>query len=331
MKIVFFGTDDFAAWNLEALINSTHQVSACVTQPDRARDRGLKMTASLVKTKARENKIPVLHPPPEADLLQRRIGLGPKPQAEDDLKDVSFVSRLKDYHCDLFVVIAYGKILDSGLLNVPRICAVNVHGSLLPKYRGAAPINWAIINGETETGVSIIKMNQQMDAGDILAQAKIKIEKEDTAVTLRAKMAELGADCLCRTMDCFERGDVCAVKQDSREVSLAPKLTKELGLIDWNKPAVEIHNLVRGLLPWPTAYTRYNGKLLKILETEIILTNPSSHPPGTVACVSRDGFVVATGKGDVQIKRVHPQSAKAMDAGSFVAGHKIVPGYCFGK
>lgn len=292
-------------------MDSKHDVVACVTQPDRPKDRGLKVLSSPVKAKAKEYKIPVLQP--------------------DSVKDSAFVSQLKDYPSDVFVVIAYGKILSKELLAIPGAGAVNVHGSLLPKYRGAAPINRAIIQGETETGISIIKINERMDAGDILAQAKIKIEKDDTAVTLRAKMAKLGADCLCETIDLMETRPLQGKAQDNEDVTFAPKLTKELGLIAWEKSAAEIHNLVRGLLPWPTAYTYYHGKLLKILETEVVRSEHPSNPPGTVVDISKDGYIAATGSGNVLVKKVHLESARPMDARSFIAGHKLEKGYRFGK
>ncbi len=313
MKITFFGSDDFAVKSLEALMGARHDVAACVTQPDMPRDRGLKVTASPVKIKALECHMPVLQP----------VGL----------KDKSFITQLRNYNSDVFVVVAYGKILPDEILKIPRICAVNVHGSLLPKYRGAAPVNWAIINGETETGISIIRINECMDAGDILAQVKVRIEKKDTAVTLREKMAETGADCLCQTIDSMRRHALQSIStaQNNKDATFAPKLTKDLGLIAWKKSAAEIHNLVRGLLPWPAAYTYYNGKLLKILETEVIAADPSRKAPGVVADISKNGLIVSTGRGDILIKKVHLQSANPMDAGSFVAGHKIMAGYHFGK
>jgi len=221
MKIIFFGSDDFAATHLQELLKSEHQVVGVVTQPDRAKGRGLQVIPSLVKTIAVEAKLPVFQP--------------------ENLKDKFFLDQMKSYNCDLFVVIAYGRILPQELLQVPYVCAVNVHGSLLPKYRGAAPINWAIINGDKETGISIIKMNAAMDAGDIFSQAKIKIEDSDTAASLRVKMAGLGKKLLLKTIDTFEKNTYTLTVQDSKAVTLAPKLTKELGKIDWQKSAPEIH------------------------------------------------------------------------------------------
>lgn len=308
MKIIFFGSDDFAVVNLNAVVNAGHQVVACVTAPDRPKGRGMHVVSSPVAEFAERKKIPVLKP--------------------ERLRDGDLIQRLKDCEAQLFVVIAYGKILPPELLAVPKIAAINSHGSLLPKYRGAAPINWALINGDAETGISIIKMNPQLDAGDVIAQERLKIDPHDTAVTLRAKLSALSATCLCRTVLALGQGECHPVVQDARQVSLAPKLTKELGHIDWQKPAAQIHNLVRGLLPWPTAYTHFNGKLLKILETGI--GEHSSFQPGVIGAVTPKGLSVGTGDGALLIKRVHPESGKEMAAVDFLHGHKLQVGQRLG-
>lgn len=309
MKIIFFGSDDFAAVHLQELIASGHQVVACVTQPDRAKGRGLEVVASPIKTIAVEAKIPVFQP--------------------TDLKTESFISEMKTLTCDLFVVIAYGRILPAELLQVPYICAMNVHGSLLPKYRGAAPINWAVINGDKETGISIIKMNAQMDAGDIFAQARMPIEKSDTSATVRAKMAGLGKKILLKTIDSLEKNTYTLTVQDRDAVTLAPKLTKELGKIDWNKSAVALQNLIRGLFPWPGAYTQYQGKILKILEAEAVNGDINGKQPGEVLEIKKDAVIIATGEGALALKQVQPESAKVMDIKSFIAGHKVGTGTHF--
>src|SRR3989338_4687761 len=303
MKIIFFGSDDFALVNLEKLVQSEHQVVACVTQADKPNGRGLHTSFSSIKQFALSRGIEIFQPA--------------------RLKDEQLIQQLKSFQSDLFVVVAYGKILPIEVLSLPYLCCMNVHGSLLPKYRGAAPINWAMINGENETGASIIKMNSQMDAGDIFAQAKIKIDFTDTALTLRAKMAGLGADILLKTIDSLEKNDYTLAGQDASQISCAPKLTKELGLIPWNKPARSIHNLVRGLLPWPAAYTHFQGKLLKILQTEIVPVDVSSKQPGEVLEINPQGFVVATADGGLLVRQVHLESGKAMDARSFAVGHKL--------
>jgi len=308
MKIVFFGSDDLASFHLKKLIEAKYQIMACVTQPDRPKGRGLKMGISPIKTCARQHQIAVYQP--------------------KDINDKKFIDDLKKIESDLFIVIAYGKILPKELLAVPSVCCMNVHASLLPKYRGAAPINWVIIKGERETGISIIKMNAIMDGGDVIFQKKIAIDPLDTAVTLRVKLMELGANCLCEILPTLKDRLPKAITQDKQAVSYAPKMTKPLGHFSWDSPAKTIHNLVRGLVPWPSAYTHFDGKILKILETEI-KENLSSQNPGEILDITREGFLVSTGKGALLIKKVHLESAKAMSARSFISGHKIHVGYRF--
>jgi methionyl-tRNA formyltransferase len=307
MKIVFFGSDDFAAVHLEALAGSACKVLGCVTQPDRPRGRGMKVIVSSVKECAQRHHLPVWQP--------------------TDLKDSSFITELKGLQSDLFVVIAYGRFLPSEIFHMPPLGAINVHASLLPKYRGAAPINWVIIHGESETGLSIIKINEEMDAGDILAQLKIPIDREETAVTLRAKMARLGPDLLLKTIHDLPS---CQGKPQNGQFStFAPKLIKELGNIRWTKRAQEICNLTRGLLPWPSAYTYYKGKALKILEAQVTDTSFPHDDPGTVLEISKHGITVATGRGTLLIKKVHFQDSKPMEAHDFIIGHDMPVGYKF--
>lgn len=309
MNIIFFGSDDFAAVHLEGLLRSSHKVAACVTTPDKARGRGWQISPSPVKERALEARVPVLQP--------------------EDLKESSFLKSLKGFNCDLFVVIAYGKFLPAEVLAIPRHFAVNVHGSLLPQYRGAAPINWAVINGEEETGVSLMKISRTMDAGEILAQERIAVSPTDTAVTLRIRMAEIGPSLLLKTIDSIAKNTYTLTPQDDRLVTFAPKLTKELGRIRWEKDAVSIHNLVRGLLPWPAAHTSYQGRLLKILETDVIKGEFSSFQAGEVLEIGTGGFSVAAGKGALWVKKVHLQASKPMEAASFIAGHRLEIGFRF--
>jgi len=311
MRIVFFGSDDFALNNLEALINSDKDIVACVTQPDRAKGRGLKVEASPIKKLAQKEEISVLQPA--------------------DINEILFIDELEDLNADLFVVIAYGKILPQKLLNIPKIFCINVHASMLPKYRGAAPINWVIINGEKETGVSIIKLNTSLDAGDIIFQDKIKINESDDSVSLREKLCALSIKSLLKTLELIKDNEYALIKQKEKEVTLAPKLSKETGLISWDSDAVSIHNKVRGLLPWPAAYTYFNGKLLKILETEVVPVDVSGYKCAEVIEITKKGFVVATPKGALQITKVHPESSKPMDAKSFCAGYSIQEGSKFGN
>ena len=310
MNIIFFGSDDFASVHLEALFKSPHKVLACVTPPDKPQGRGMKLTAGPVKEIALKNKVPVLQP--------------------EDIKDKGFQQKIKDLKADLFVVIAYGKFLPQQLLDVPKIFSINVHGSLLPKYRGAAPINWALIKGEKETGISIIKMNEKMDAGDIVAQMEIDIDDEDTALSLREKMKRIGPAFLIETID-----NVGAVRerplrpQDPKKVTFAPKLTKEMGKIDWRKSAVEIYNLVRALQPWPSAYTMYKGKQLKVLISHALQGKVPLAAPGEIVEVSKSEIVVATGEGVLALWAVHLADSKPMDVKDFLLGYRIEKGHIF--
>ena len=309
MNIVFFGSDDFAAVHLEALFGSKHKVCACVTQPDKARGRGMEVSASPIKEAALRKGIPVFQP--------------------SDLKENTFLKELKAFEADLFVVIAYGRFLPAEVLAIPRTFAINVHSSLLPKYRGAAPINWAIINGERETGISIMRVTAKMDAGDILAQKKLKILKADTAASVRARMMGIGPKLLLKTIDSIKKGTYTFTVQDDQKTTLAPKLTKELGQIQWNKQAMALHNLARGLLPWPGAYTFYQGKLLKILETEVVSSSFLAYSPGEVAGVDKKGFTVATADQGLLVKAVHLEASKPMSAYQFMMGHQLKPGFKF--
>jgi methionyl-tRNA formyltransferase len=304
MRIVFFGSDDFAAVHFKQLLDSSHDIVACVTQPDRPKGRGMKLAESPLKSIAIKKKILLLQPP--------------------TLKDEQLLAGLKSLNADVFVVVAYGKILSENVLSIPKIFCVNVHGSLLPKYRGAAPINWAIINGDVETGVTVMKMSPILDGGEIILQAKMAIGPEDTATCLRERMAQLGAVTLMEALETIERGSHRLTKQDLALVSYAPKLTKELSHITWSDPAQRIHNLVRGLQPWPGASTSVGSRMVKILQTRVSPIQLSS--PGTIITIEKEGMTVAAGKQALLVLRVQPESGKPMDARSFAAGHKLTVG-----
>lgn len=304
MKIIFFGSDDFAAAYLKELLFNKIDVVAVVTQPDRAKGRGMKVIELPIKMIGTKHN---------CDILQ--------PESFDD--DV--IAQLKSYDADYFIVIAYGRILKADVLRIPSKAAINVHGSLLPKYRGAAPINWAVINGETVTGVTVMLMNERMDAGDILAQHKISVKPEETAADVRQRMMDEGPGFLVESLKCFDQGKITPIPQDEKQVTYAAKLDKVLGLIDWNKSAKELNNLVRGLTPWPKAYTLYKGKQLKILRSHVV-DYCDRDKVGTVLEVAKDGFLVQTGKNALFVEQVHLQDAKSMDAGSFLRGHDLQVG-----
>jgi len=312
MKIVFFGTSGFAVPALKALLDSRHDVAAVVTQPDKKQGRTLKILPSPVKVFASGCSIPVYQP-------------------ADASSSVS-AGYLKKLEADLFVVISFGQILKVDILDMPKIFAVNVHGSLLPKWRGAAPTNRAIIEGDRSTGVTVIKMNARMDEGDIILKDEIAITPEDTNISLSEKLSQIGAAALMKVMDLIEdKGDsLTLIKQDPALATYAAKLKKSDGLINWKEPAERIHNKVRGLLPWPGAYTYYEGRVLKILSTELApKVAPDQAPGQVVAASAADGIVVKTGSGGIAIRYVQPEGKKEMDSGSFLLGHRIKPGYRF--
>ncbi|MHB1687930.1 MAG: methionyl-tRNA formyltransferase [Ignavibacteriaceae bacterium] len=248
MNIVFMGTPDFAVPSLKILIENNHKISAVVTTSDKERGRGQKVTFTAVKEFAIRNNIPVLQP--------------------EKLKDENFISQLKSFNADLFVVVAF-RILPREVFSIPLQGTFNLHGSLLPKYRGAAPIQWALINGETETGVTTFFLDDKVDTGNMIFQEKIKINDEDDFGSLHDKLSILGADVVLRTVNMIESGNVALKKQNDSLASPAPKITKEITEIDWNQPAEKIHNLVRGLSPYPAAYFYYKGKLIKVYKTKL--------------------------------------------------------------
>ncbi|MBF0522045.1 MAG: methionyl-tRNA formyltransferase [Candidatus Omnitrophica bacterium] len=310
MNIIFFGSDDFAEAHLKSLFDGGHKVVACVTQPDRPKDRGLKMVVSPIKELALAHHIAVLQP---ASLKENK----------------EIIAELKAFKPDVFIVVSYGQLLPKEILELPYFGAFNVHPSLLPKYRGAAPINWALINGETQTGVTVIRLNISLDAGDIIKQKAMPIDPEDNAVTLREKLIDLGNEQLKETLKAIDDGMVRLTTQDATKATKAPKLTKEFGKIDWNSSAVDIHNKVRGLQPWPCAYTYYQEKLFKILTSEVIPALNPNHKPGEVLEISKNGILVQTAKEAILIKSVHLENANPMDAHSFTVGHKLQPGFQF--
>jgi methionyl-tRNA formyltransferase len=311
MNIVFFGTNEFAMTVLRRLIDSEHKVLAVVTQPDKQKGRRLKISPPPTKVLAETKGIPVYQP--------------------DDVSGKESVAYLKRLNADLFVVVAFGQILKKKTLGIPEFCCVNIHSSLLPKYRGAAPTNWAIINGDTAGGVTIIRMNEKMDEGDIILKKEIAIDKEDTNITLSEKLADTGADALMEAMESIGSGRARFTKQDGSAATYAPKLKKEDGLINWNESAAKIHNKVRGLLPWPGAYTHFNGKTLKILKTEVLEADNCKGAGGEIIdIIKHKGIVVKTGGGSLLIKYVQIEAKKPIDTDALLCGHKIPIGYQLG-
>ena len=303
MRIIFFGSDDFAVHHLEHLLKAGYEVLACVTGPDKPQGRGMKTVMSPIKQIALGQRIPCLQPL--------------------TLKDKNIVDELRSYHVDIFVVVAFGRLLTQEVLDIPKMLCMNVHGSLLPQYRGAAPVNWAILNGDKHTGVTIQKMALSLDAGDIIAQEVMRIEDAENASQLRQRMALVGSKLLVKVLQSNPEGRFPLRSQDEAQVTYAPKLTKEMGIIDWKKSARSIVDQVRGLQPWPGAHTFYNGKILKIIQAYISTEGKMDFGPGQVIKVGKDGIHVACADKAVLIKEVQPEAGKMMSAQSFVAGYKI--------
>ena len=312
MKIAFFGTSSFAIPTLRELLSSGHAISALVTQPDRKTGRRLKVSPPPTKVLALAHNIPVY-----------------QPQDASSMESADYLKRL---NTDLFVVVSFGQILKKAILAIPRTLAINLHGSLLPKYRGAAPTNWAVINGERATGVTVIRMSEGMDEGDIILKRTSEIDEEDTNITLSEKLSELGAKLLLEAIDLIEKGKATFEKQDNSKATYAPKLNKRDGLIDWSEPAVKIDNRVRGLLPWPGAYTHYEGMMLKILKTEVSDAPSAENIKNgeVIDIVKNNGIMVRTGSGSLIIKYLQIEGKKILDADSFLRGRRISKGYVFG-
>lgn len=305
MKVIFMGTPDFAVGTLKSLIASEHEVTAVVTQPDKPKGRGKAMQFPPVKEVAVEAGIPVLQP--------RRV------------REPETVEAIRNIEADVIVVVAFGQIIPKEILTMKKYGCINVHASLLPKYRGAAPIQWAVIDGEKESGVTTMQMDEGLDTGDMLLKAVVPLEKEETGGSLFDKLSSTGAGLLLETLAGLEKGTILPEKQGESPTAYAKMLKKEMGLIDWTKSAEELERLVRGLNPWPSAYSHLNGKTLKIWQAEVE-ERDSENEPGTVVCVSKDGFGVQTGKGILKIRELQLEGKKRMDAGAFLRGYQMEEG-----
>jgi len=302
VKIVYMGTPQFAVPCLETLVNGRHEVIGVFTQPDRPSGRGRKINITPIKEKALSYNIPIFQP--------------------DTLENVEVFENIEKLDPDIIVVVAYGQILPEEILRIPEHGCVNVHASLLPKYRGAAPINWVIINGEGSTGITTIYMDTGLDTGDILLRKEIKIYEDETAGELHDRLMDLGAEVLDETIDLIEAGKIQPTPQNHEEASYAPMLTKEHGRIDWNKSAREIKNLIRGTVPWPTSYTAYDGKTMKIWKSSVINSN-KDYKPGIILEVKKDCVLVATGKNILSIEELQFSGRKRMSVNQYLIGNNI--------
>lgn len=320
LRVIFFGTPDFAVPSLKALIADDINIVSVVTRPDRPKGRGRRLTPPPVKKTAGSSGIAVFQP--------------------DKIRGEDFMAEIKALEPDLFVVAAYGRILPGTLLHVPRFGTINVHPSLLPKYRGAAPIQWTLIRGETETGVTIIQMDEGEDTGDILIAEKISIqthesnsgtmETVETAGTLSVKLSELGGRLLVQTINLIREKKLKPRKQDENSATHAPMLKKKDGEIDWTKSAHDIGRLIRGLDPWPTAYTTLAGKKFKFFSPLVIPTQVIKQTPGELCKADDDGLLIATGKDYLLIREVQREGSKRMEAGPFLRGCSLETGLKFG-
>lgn len=304
------GTPEFAVPSLDMLVKEGYEILAVVTQPDKPKGRGKKVSMPPVKEYAIKNEIMVLQPP--------------------KIKTTEFLFQLKELNPDLLVTAAYGKILSKEILDVPTYGCINVHGSLLPKYRGAAPIHWAIINDEKETGITTMYTDIGLDTGDMLLSSRVAINEDTTVGELHDELSLLGAEVLKNTLDALKSGNLRRVKQNDMESTYAPMINKEVGKIDWCKDAEQIHNLVRGTNPWPGAYTLYKGSRMRVWKTSITNQNENSYQCGTILRVSDDGILVSTKSGNINILEVQFDSSKKMHVRDYIRGHIIDEGEVLG-
>lgn len=299
MKIVFFGTPEFALPALQVLHDSDHEIQAVVTTPDKQRGRGMQVSHSPVKDFAMENGIPVIQP--------------------QNLSDDDFIEHLIDLDVDLFVVVAF-KILPKEVFDIPTYGAFNLHASLLPNYRGAAPIQWALINGEEETGITTFFLNDKVDTGNIILQKRILIREDDDYGSLHDVMSVMGAELILKTVTLIDYGNVFVHEQEAEFATPAPKITKEICQINWNKPAVEIHNLVRGLSPSPAAFFNYKDKTIKVFKTKVIENEKLGI--GEIKETKHE-ILVGTGNGVIQLLELQHEAGKRMTADEFLRGHSF--------
>ena len=300
MKIVFMGTSDFAVPALNLLMKNHEDVVGVITRPDRPKGRGRKVTAPPVKKFAQCMGLNIFQP--------------------ENVKDELFIAQLKALHPDVIVVAAFGQFLPNKILTIPPLGCVNIHPSLLPRYRGPAPINWVIINGEKKTGVTTMLLNDGMDSGDIFLQREVEIQEDDTAEILNDRLAKIGAKLLMETLCRLKKNSIAPIPQDHSKATVVPILKKDDGLIDWTKDSLQISDLIRGLIPWPCAYTHLQGRTLKIFKAKALERNSTEITPGTVTEICKEGITVSTGKGFLLIKEIQLQDHKRMNAADFIRG-----------
>jgi methionyl-tRNA formyltransferase len=311
MKIIFFGTGEFGIPTLERLVESEHEVVAVVTRPDREKGRGLKVRSSPVKQFVEQ-------PGVDIELLQ-----------PEKVSDAGFVSYVKAKKADVFIVVDYGRFLNKDLLEAPEKGCINLHPSLLPRYRGAAPVNWAVLNGDRETGNTVIKLTERMDAGKIIVQEKIAIDDGENAFELSEKLSKSGAGLVLKALEVIEKHEERFKDQDESAASYAPRLEKKQGEIEWKEASDKIVNKVRGMQPWPGAYTYLNGKMLKILKAQVATDIEDRGEPGLIC--DKERFIVLTGDGAVEVEEVQAEGKRAMRRDEFLRGQKVEKGTVLGN
>lgn len=310
MKVVFMGTPDFSVPTLQELINSEHEVVAVVTQPDKPKGRGNKVLFTPIKEVAINNNINVYQP--------------------KKLREEDFINEMKLINPDVIVVIAFGQILPKSVLNIPKYGCINVHASLLPKYRGAGPIQWSIINGESITGITTMHMDVGLDTGDMIFKEEVVIEDNDTGGLLHDKLSVVGAKLLIKTLEEVQNNTAPREKQNDHQSTYAPMLEKSMGNIDWEKEASIIELLIRGLNPWPSAYTYLGNKILKIWSATVIEDKYNGNP-GEIVDITKEGFIVKCGKHNLLINEIQLQGKKRMSSDAFLRGHSLTKGETLGR
>lgn len=311
MKIVYMGTPDFSVGALEALLQAGHEITAVVTQPDKPKGRGKEMQFSPVKECAIKHGIPVFQPV--------------------RIKRAEAVEQLRSFPADVYVVAAFGQMLSKEILEIPAYGSLNIHASLLPKYRGSSPIQQAVIDGEEKTGITIMQMNEGMDTGDILYKKELRLDKKETGESLFHRLAVLGAEAIVEALVILEEDKIIPMVQEEGKATYVKMIQKSDGLISWNDPAENIERLIRGMNSWPSAYTRWRGKQLKLWEADVVSGSLEAMKPGMVCEVTRDTICVACGEGILEIHQVQLEGKKRMSTRDFLLGYKIEQGELLGE
>ena len=310
MKLIFMGTPDFSVGTLEALIAAGHEITLVVSQPDKPKGRGHELAPTPVKETALKHGLKVFQP--------------------KRLKDPETIRTLEETPADAIVVIAFGQIVPASILHMKKYGCINVHGSLLPKYRGAAPIQWAVIDGERESGVTIMQMDEGLDTGDMLLKGSVVLDEKETSGSLFNKLSALGASLCVEALEKLEKGELTPEKQGESPTEYARMLTKEMGELDFSRDAVTLERLIRGFNPWPSAYTRLGDKTLKIWAADVCEKQDPESQPGTVTEVAKQDFTVACGEGALKITELQLQGKKRMDAAAFLRGYHLEAGMKLG-